>query len=225
MNTRKIIFVLVSLLVCVSSKAQQDNGKTYHQSYTLDSIPGFHNFETYTDKEKQHDSIYSKYDYPGKSEFRNNRSRIFLNSYTNDKPDKIDSAFVKGFPTPCDCYTDNDSLFINMGAGFFGGLGFNIEIAGNDFLSDFYEYTDDVKPFKPNLADTIYDSYVVAKSKYQYLILSEKPNFKTGQQLSGYLTQTSNYYYEEVYANKIDTHYVISKIFFTCRTKEKIRLK
>jgi hypothetical protein len=242
MNRYKIIWVFLGLLLSVICKGQNDNGKIFNQLYFIDSIPGIHNFVTYNENEKRLDSIYNHYDhivdslyhadtshskiFPlNKYDFRNNRSRIFMSSYTNDKQDKSDSSFIKGFPTFCDCFVDNDSLFITMGAGFFGGFGINVKIFQKKFMSDFYEYTDDVKPFKANLSDTTFDSFVTSKSKYQNLILNESPNFKTGQQISGYLTLTSNYYFEKKQDNKIDTHFVICQVYFTCKTKDKRKNK
>ncbi|HNW88378.1 MAG TPA: hypothetical protein PKN48_01875 [Bacteroidales bacterium] len=236
MNIYKMIFICAGFFVCIYCKGQQYNEKIYNQFYFVGSIPDFCNFETYSESEKRLDSIHNYYNkltdslfnadtsgFKGvpvdKSDFRNNRSRIFLNSFTNDTPDKTDSSFIKGFPTSCGCFVSKDSLVIKMGAGFFGGLGFNIGISGKKFSSGFYEYTDDVRPFKSNLSDEAFESFVSAKSKYQSLILNEKPNFKAGQQISGYLIMTSHYYYEKKYDDKINTHFVKGNVYFTCKTK------
>lgn len=56
-------------------------------------------------------------------------------------------------------------------------------------------------------------------SKYQYLQLDKEPNYKVGQQLSGYLTLTSNNYFSNNYGEKLDTNFVKAKMKFTCITK------
>jgi hypothetical protein len=143
-----------------------------------------------------------------------------MNSYENNKITPIDSEFRLGLPTPCDCYIHNDSLIIKMGVGFFGGFGFNIQLTGSKFQSFFYNYIDDVKPYKLNLSDTTLENFIKVKSKYQSLILNKKPTFISGQQLTGYFTFTSTNYFEQNADKTFDTNYVSGKIYFTCKTRK-----
>lgn len=236
----QIILLSVGLCGIFSCNGQQDNGKTFNQTYNVGSIPEIEDFETLNEQEKLHDSIANQYnqlidsmyledtihmehDLLDKMDFRNNRSRIFMNFYTNEKLSVADSSFVTGFPTQCQCLTDKDTLFISMGIGFFGGLGFNLKLVNHNFYGSFYEYTDDVKPYKSDLNDTAFYDHVEVQNKYQSLILSEKPTFQSGQQLTGYMTFTSKYFYEKKYGNQLDTNFVTGKLYFTCKTRQKLK--
>ena len=233
----KFAAILPCMVVLVNScKSQDDNGLINNSTYSVAAIPELNNFLTFNKNEKRLDSLNSRYDrrmdslvladttkkkFLKKKDFKNNRSRIFMDSYTNGKLTDVGPNPNIGFPTPCECYTTHDSVFVKMGVGFFGGIGFNIKISGNHFLSSFFNYTDDVKPFKSDLKDTAFYDYAIAKSKYQYLILDQKPDYKPGQQLTGYLTYTTNDYYEKAYGDALDSIYVKGKIYFTCKTRYK----
>jgi hypothetical protein len=239
MKYLQTILLILGVIRFSFCSGQQDNEKTFNQTYQVDSIPNLNEFNIYNDIEKRMDSIYSVYDFKMdslfkadntrsqnsflyKKDFRNNRSRIFLSSYTNDKLDNGEFSKRESLPMPCDCYTGNDTLYVSMVIGFFGGEGFEIKLFDNKFQSAFFEYIDDVKPYKSNLSDTAYTGYVTANSKYQTLIVNEKPTFKSGQQLTGFLTFTSNDYYILRSDDKLDSTYVTGKLYFTCKTKQKI---
>jgi len=72
--------------------------------------------------------------------------------------------------------------------------------------------------YKSNIADKTFSDMAKAKSKYQYLVLEQLPAFKTGQQLTGYLTLTSNQFYELIANDRLDSTYVTGRIYFTCNT-------
>jgi hypothetical protein len=166
------------------------------------------------------DSLYS--DFKKGASFRENRSRIYLYAYINGELQKnSDSSFQKGLPAFCDCFTSADTLFISTGAGFFGGFGFFITIEKNSFESSFYEYIDDVKPYKSSLSDTAFTNVVHVKSKYQYLILERKPAFKPDDIVSGQLFYTTDPYYDDGNSTKLQEIYIEGKILFTCRPRAK----
>ncbi len=235
---KQTIIATLIILLFNSCSGQQDNGKTNNQTYIISEIPDKEDFLKLTDHEKAVDSIFGDYDKTvdslllkddrlkgnpllQKRAFLDNRGRIYLQAFENGKPAKVDSAFSRGMPAPCECQVKKDTVFVSMGIGFFGGMGFNVAVFKNSFQSSYYLYIDDVKPYKGNLKDSFSNDLTV-KSKYQYLILDNQPTFQEGQQLSGYLTMTSQNYYENSYGNHLDTNYVVSKIYFTCSTKRKL---
>ena len=167
--------------------------------------------------EKSFDSIQVTYK---QDSFRNNRGRIITNTYTNNSLVKNESAAYGSMAIPCDCVVEKDTVFVNMVIGFFGGFGYDIKIYKDSFQSSFFEYTDDVKPYKSNISDTAFTDFVTAKSKYQYLILDKTPAFQHGQQLTGLLTLTTNHYYN-LAGDKLDSTFVTGKVYFTCTTKRK----
>lgn len=209
------IILSIALFGFFSSYGQEDSSRTFKQPYIVGSIPELKSFKKYTELEKRLD----------KKDIRDNRGRIFLNLFINNEIIDVDSSFKTGFPTKCQCLIDNDTIFVNLGFGFFSGLGFNLEVFNDKFNGSFYQYTKDVKSYKSNLKDTSFYDYVVVENKYQYLIFSEKPTFLSGQKLTGYLTYTSNNYYQQNYDNQIDTNYVGGKLYFTCKTRLKAKLE
>lgn len=235
-RTSKLTLILLVLLSCTPSN--YDDGKTFNETYKVGRIPDLRAFETYDEIERSMDSINSDYDavmdslikanninktfgLAGKRDFRNNRSRIFLESYTNNKLDSGDFSKRESLPMPCTCTISGDTVYVNMGIGFFGGTGFDIILFKNQFSSNYFVYTDDVKPFKSNLSDTSFTDFAVAHSKYQALILNQKPTFQPSQQLTGFLTFTTNKYYTHRWGNNLDTTHVTGKLYFTCNTKKK----
>jgi|JI10StandDraft_1071094.scaffolds.fasta_scaffold447124_1 hypothetical protein len=219
MKRLQIIILTFGICGLISCNGQQDNGATFNQSFQVGSIPGISDFETLNEEEKHTDSLKTRH----KKDWRNNRSRVFMNFYTNGKLSEIDSAFIKGFPTPCECLIDKDTMFVSMGIGFFGGLGTNLKVFRDRFIGSFYEYTDDVKPYKTNLNDTAFSNYVLVPNKYQHLTLSDMPTWQSDQQLSGLMNFTSNDFYEETYGHVVDSKYVTGKIYFTCKTRQKTK--
>jgi hypothetical protein len=208
----------------------------YYENYKVGDIPDLNKFMVYTEEEKRLDSLSAVYqqtidsfhksslaaDEKTNNSFIDNRSRLYLESYTNNIADgnNNDPQHI-GQPMPCNCGMDKDTLFVNMGIGFFGGMGFSIKIFNSHFLANYFEYTDDVKPYKLNLADSSTDEISVP-AKYQYLVLDKKPNFKPGQKLTGYLTVTTKPYYVRSVENKYDTSYVTGRIYFTCIAKKSL---
>ena len=235
-----IFFIISTFLIFFQTKGfcQQKTSLTYNSKYQIGKISDIESFKNLNEKEKFADSLFKSIDFvldsiykadtskrlvdlSFKRDFINNRSRVYMNSYENNKITPIDSEFLLGLPTPCDCYIHNDSLTIKMGVGFFGGFGFNIQLSGSNFQSFFYNYIDDVKPYKLNLSDTTLENFIKVKSKYQSLIIDQKPTFKSGQQITGYFTFTSTNYFEQNGNKTFDSNYVNGKLFFTCKTRKK----
>jgi hypothetical protein len=215
-----IMLVVLTVFIFSSCNEEKMNTKTYYENYKVGSIPDLKSFQTYNKSDKKMDKV-SPTDQPstGQLAFRNNRSRIFIDVYRNGKVQSKNSAFYEGLPTPCTCELGQDTISITVGLGLFGGLGFDIKVYADKFQSNFFEYTDDIKPYKTNLSDTAFSSQVYQNSKYQSLILDSKPTYKSGQQLTGLLTYTSNNFYEKISDTQLDTSYVTGKIYFTCNVQ------
>lgn len=158
-----------------------------------------------------------------KYDFTNNRGRIFLTAYENGKQERMDSIFKLGMGTPCSCLVNKDTIFINMGIGFFGGMALKMEITRKGFQSNYYEYMDSEEIYKLTPNGNFINNIDV-KNKYQYLILDKHPVFEDNQKLNGYLTFTTPDYYEKSH-EKLDTNYVSGKIYFTCITQKQPDLK
>jgi len=211
------IFITMVILL-FSCREQAINENIYSETYTVGKIPGLKSFETYNELDKRTEKILKSVDSLNPSEaFGKNRSRIFMESYSNGKKAPQDSAFYQGLPTPCYFEMTGDTLVFRVGIGFFGGMGVEIAIFKNKFQSSYFLYTDDVKPYKYNLSED-FTNNIRLKSKYQTLILNEQPTFKAGQQLTGYLTFTSPVFFERSLQN-LDSNYVKGKLYFTCLTQ------
>ena len=233
-----VIVAIISLFGNINCIAQRDSGKIFEKTYHVGTIKNLQSFYIYNKTEKRLDSIYHASEIyadsmmkalnikPGgstslKKDFFNNRSRVFLNSFTDDKLDSNDFFRYKSLPMPCDCYVKNDTVFVDMVIGFLGGSGFNIKIFDKKFQSDFFDYSSDDKIYKLNQTDTAFTSIAIAASKYHSLILKVKPTFKLGQQITGFLTFTSDNWYERSVGDILDRKFVSGKLFFTCQTKFK----
>ncbi|MEO8404150.1 MAG: hypothetical protein ABI480_06130 [Chitinophagaceae bacterium] len=230
MAKKNLLLIILTVFIFITCKTvRKDDGKTFNKTFVVGEIPDLNAFNTYNELEKGTDSIFSGTDKEFKedagankfiTDFRNNRSRVFMDSDSNHRIYDGEKSLTTGMPMPCNCSTTNDSLFVQMVIGFFGGAGFEIALHKDTFLSDFFMYTDDVKPYKSNLQDTAFSSHAIAFSKYQYLLLDKLPTYKPDQQLTGYLTYTSNRFYERS-GDTLDSTYVTGKIYFTCNVKER----
>lgn len=210
---------LCGLYSCVGQQGILDD---YVLTYDIGKIPGVESFMQLNKEEIQMDERYPIEDtLTSRGAFRKNRSRIFLDAIKNGEIQKKDSVYFTGLSTRCFCHTKTDTTFITMGLGYFGGFGFSIRIYQDKFESDFFEYIDDVKPYKTDLNDTAFYDQIRVDNKYQSLILDTKPIHEKGQQITGLLTYTTNEYYIRKYSNDLDTLYVTGKIYFTCKTSEK----
>jgi hypothetical protein len=227
--TKSIITWLLAIPFIACKQSKQDDGKTYNNTFEVGDIPGLASFQKMDKKELRLDSFLSdgvkEIGLGATNDFRQNRSRVSMQSDPNHK--LYSNEKDEGFSAPCTCVIRGDSLFINTNIGFFGGNGFNLLLYRDSFQSEFYLYTDDVKPYKSSLSDTAFSEQAVAKSKFQFLIVDKKPTYKAGQQLTGYFTYTSNRFYElnsyAPNATSVDSSYVTGNIYFTCLTRQNRR--
>lgn len=105
-----------------------------------------------------------------------------------------------------------------MSVGLFSGMAVEIVLFKNNFQSFYTESTDNFKSLKYNLRDTALMDEITLRSKFQGLVLNEKPSFKAGQQLTGYLTFTSPLYFsKQEVGEPLDSCYVTGKAYFTCK--------
>jgi hypothetical protein len=240
-----IISIIVSLFVNCSSdnngksKHIKINDSVYNKNYLVDSVPSLQFFLTLNEDEKGIDSM-SKSDEPLYKEidsiakldkmidinlmpyrnFSTNRSRIYFSSYKENDLELSDSSDLlkEGLATECGCITKNDTIFISMSFGYFGGGGFNINIFKSGFTSSYSQYIDqNLKLFKTKITDDFSDNFSV-DNKFQFLILDKNPSLKKDEQLTGFLTFTTNCYFERK-GDKLDTNYVKGHLYFTCKTK------
>ena len=219
------IFALLVCVILISCKdTNLDDRKTYHKEFETGFVPGLQQFEVLNKQELGFDSMLmanakiAGVEMNHGSDFVHNRSRIYMDSDPHNKILGRDTGPGKPIAMPCHCNLNGDTLQISMVVGFFGGAGFELQLYKDKFRSNFLLYTDDVKPYKAHLSDTAFSSEVRAESRFQFLVLDEKPAYKPNQQLTGYLTFTSNRFYE-LSAGKLDSSYVIAKIYFTCNTQ------
>lgn len=198
---------------------QQNVIDKYHSNYEVGTIPDLDGFKKLQKYEMRMDSLIPEYDpLTRRGPFILNRSRIFLDMYENGIAQEKDSSYYPGLPTVCTCETTGDTTFIRFGIGFFGGFGFITKVYEGKFESSFFEYTDDVKPFKTDLSDTAFHSSVKVDNKYQKLILKDKLLHKYGQQITGLLYYRTDDYYKKNYSDSVDTVYMAGRVFFTCKT-------
>jgi hypothetical protein len=228
--------ILFTELILLSCRGKKDDDRTFYVKYIIGTIPAINDFLKLNEREIEVgsglDSLSGEYDKQFDSssagdnkaklmkttKFRNNRARIFMDTYINGQLKPGDSIFYYGAPAICACGISNDTLIVRMAIGFFGGTAFTIKLHNNNFQSTIYNYTDDASLLKTDPADTAFHNEAIIYNKYQYLILDNGPTFKNEQQITGYLTYTSNTYYEKAYKNKLDSIYLKGKIYFTCNT-------
>jgi hypothetical protein len=210
--------LFITTLVLFSFKSEPKNVNRSDNSYVIGQIPGLDSFETYNDLDQRMVSIGNSL--VGQGGFKKNRSRIFMQTFLNGKQSSQDPAFYRGCPTPCYSKIENDTLKIKVGMGFFGGFGFEIKIYKDHFASNYFFYTDDVKPYKYNLSDKEFTDNLDLRNEVDSLILDEQPTFKPGQQLVGYLTFVSPVWYEKSVGEKMDASSIKGRIYFTCLTQQ-----
>lgn len=224
--------MFIAFTVSSCQGQQKDDGRTYNKEYVVGTIPLRNDFLALTKQEKELDSLFnSDFKEIGNSQkhrnlptisFRNNRARILLYETTNGKQWQKDPSLKKGMSTMCRCAVDGDTMEINMAAGFFGGVGLKIKVYGKQFGSWFFQENDNVENLKTTLADTSFRSRVIVENKSQHLAFDRQPDFKPGQQITGYFTFTSDEYFEKNRQN-IDTLSASGKIHFTCQPMQRIK--
>ena len=216
-----------------------NNDSIYNKNFIIDSVPNLKKFLALNEEEKRIDSssksnepFYKQLDSVAKVDktidlkdlmpyrnFSTNRGRIYFSSFKEGSPNESDSSdlLTEGLPTLCVCIIQKDTIVVNIPFGLFGGGNFNLKITKSGFLSSYSQYIDNVKPFKTKVTDDFSDNFTV-DNKFQFLILNKKPSIKQEEQLTGYLTFTTNHYFEDK-GDKLDTNYIKGHLFFTCSTK------
>ena len=195
-SMRQALFFLVTLFLLASCSGRHPDDNRYNNNYRVGEIPDLASFQTLNEEDKRLDSLLQPGNGLIEGSFKNNRSRIFMQSFSNNKPSSQDSALYRGMPTPCYCSMEKDTLKIKVGIGFSGGMGTEIKIFQGHFQSNYFLYIDDVKPYKYKLSDKEFTDELYLKNKFQSLILNEQPTLKAGQQMTGYLTFTTPNWYE-----------------------------
>lgn len=217
---------IVALLLCTCFFACQQPHAIGKQSnpYKVGKIPNHSSFLTLNEEEQNYAAAMPEDNaLSGASAFQTNRSRIFFDKvYKNALAEELDSAALKAISLPCNCYLQDDTLKIHTGIGMMGGFGFNIILYKNQFQSNFYLYTDDVKPYKSHLTDTAFQSYALVTMKEADFVVDKQPDFVVGEQLSGFIAFTTHNFYEQLHSEKPDARYIVGRLYFTCKTRKKL---
>ncbi len=153
-----------------------------------------------------------------------NRARFFSFSEVNDKLEKTNEEVrfsESGFPSGCNCRLKDDTIYVEMFRGFFGGDSHDIRITREKFSFNYSLYLDDVQHLKSSPNDPVFGSMVTVGAISQQLTLLEKPSFKECEQLTGYLHfQTERYYEGSEYSDDLDTISKKGRLFFTCTLRQ-----
>lgn len=244
----RLLILPLFLIVAADLLGQKNNDTFYHSTYKVGAIPELDKFKKLnlheahmdsmakermlyldslftTDTMKYIDSLGYKDELMGKRDFINNRSRLFLETFSNDSLLPMDSFYLKGISAKCACVMDKDTLYFSTGYGFFSGFGFVVKIYGDSFKGQFYEYADDAKPFLYNMKDTTYYDQILVDNQYQYLILDKQPFLQMKQQINGYLTFSTKVFYEQTYNPTPDPICVRGILYFTCKTRKRLKFE
>ncbi len=204
---------------------------THNKEYEIGPIPSLSDFRTLTRAEKEmnslfksdvNDSVAQRHRSLSANSFANNRARILLYEIKNGRQLQKDVSNKKGTSAMCVCALDADTMEINMALGFFGGVGVKIKVYENKFSSWTFQENDNVENLKTSLADTSFNVRVWVENKNQYLVFDRQPDFRVGQQVTGYFTYTSRQYFEKNHQS-IDTISISGKIHFTCQPGQTIK--
>ena len=215
MTLQKLPYFFILLIFC----SCQGQTNQYNLKYGVGQIDSLQTLSTLTSQEQQMDSLLQNITWFNGA-FRNNRSRIFLESFKNGQLQSGgDPGLATGLPAPCMCYIDKDTIYIKTWIGFFGAIGFGMKIYKDEFSSQFIIQIDQSDTYKVNLADKNFTGQAIVNSKYQKLVFMTRPSFKLDEQLTGVLEITTNNYYEKKY-DTVDTLSVKGKIYFTCKTRQ-----
>ncbi|MGC9331238.1 MAG: hypothetical protein ACP5DZ_05090 [Bacteroidales bacterium] len=233
--TRSIsIFFFMLCMTCMFPVVGQVTKENkYNTRYDVGIIPGGDAFMILTEKEQELDSLFRQVALVSDSmhgedtipqnhqlermDFKNNRSRISMEIYRNGKIQASDSLLKQGFPTTCTCFMMNDTIFVKSFIGFFGGMGIDVKISGEEFQSGVFVYADDSMPYKSALKDTVFHRLLDTGAKYQQLVLDKQPRFQNVHQLTGVLNITTNEFYEQNNQRNIDHITLKGKMYFTCK--------
>jgi hypothetical protein len=163
---------------------------------------------------------------------KDNRSRYYFQLFLNNEPQPPQYKDIDTLVTPCDCEVVNDTIKVRMGVWVFGGFAFALDIVGNKFTSRYWEDTHKQKIYKSRMQDSLLVDNVEVPNVTQELILDKTPIYKLGQQLTGYLSFKTGYYFRsadyekeieyEYTDKKMDTLYIKGILYFKCKVHKKI---
>lgn len=156
--------------------------------------------------------------------FPTNRARIFAKSSRNGGVEKGDPKAAAGIPASCKCFQNKDTISVEFGFGFAGGMGFRQQIVGSSFRTKVALVTRHAKIYKAKLLDKEFESEIELMPLKETMTLLNKPTMLVGEQLTGFVTFQSKPFFERTGGNKADAVSVSINYFFTCKTLEKIEL-
>ncbi len=208
-------FLAIVFLSCSCSE-KKSNVNINNEQYQIAEVPDFKSFQMLNKEEDNMNQVNSD---SATMDFKNNRFRLFLDFFNNRHQSASNSTSNNEFSSLCESRIDGDTLKIIMSAGFFSGVAVEIDIFKNNFQSFYDINNDNVKSLKYHLSDTNFADELTLRNKFQALTLSERPSFKAGQQLTGYLTFTSPVYFSKETDSPLDSNYVTGKVYFTCKTQ------
>jgi hypothetical protein len=154
------------------------------------------------------------------AKYAKNFSRLIDVLHESDRPKEYSDTVVRR----CFCYWTNDTMYMR----FDGREGDDIIITLHGDSFQFHATrTTDFGGWLQEINDTVLTPFLLLSGKHQYLKLNTKPLFQEGQQLTGYLAYTTQYYYFNWGLVGRDTlpafkRYVTffqrGKLYFTCQT-------
>ena len=225
--------VLFLLSSCKGQSDKGDKGNEYNSEYSIGKNPNLNNFfvlnandnlvdstmhsyDTYVDSLIKNDQKTKNMGWKKRRDFQKNRSRVLLTENINGKDTLVDKGNfgIDGISSLCECNIKDDTLIIQSALGMhFAPRRIFVKVFKNNFQAFYHKHNDDYfKPFKLSLNSNFTDK-VNIESKFQYLQFDKQPNFKLNQQLSGYLTFTSNVFFEKlIHSEKLDRKYVTVKL-------------
>ncbi|MEO7121161.1 MAG: hypothetical protein ABIY62_08690 [Ginsengibacter sp.] len=149
-----------------------------------------------------------------------NRCKIFMKE-SSSKPDpKVDS--IPWMP-PCSCYILKDTLLVIMSNGIMmdAYTGLAIKIYKDTFSFNYYEVVTPgswSRRFANNDTDSVTNTSLSPANRYQFLLLKNKPSIKTAKNLTGYLSFTTDDFFELKEKGVVKQH-LSGSLLFTCKTK------
>ena len=206
--------VIATLLLPPASCLSQSDSR----GFSIGPMDDAGSFAKLTENELELDSMRRMS--PEEGLFRDNRSRVRMSYSTNGVAHEPGDLPAEGYPMPCHCAVRNDTLIVAMGVGFFGGVGFEILFTPRDVTSTFFEYTDDVEPYKAQLNDSAWSSIVRVVNHLEHVRVNEAPPTAAGRIFSGSLDYRTEPYYERPFGDQVDTVQVSGTIRFTCVSRQ-----
>jgi hypothetical protein len=116
---------------------------------------------------------------------------------------------------PCDCMIKNDSVYVQGGIGYGGGMGFDLRIVNNHFNGNLFLYG---KGFRTNQSEE-FKKEIFLNSVKQTLSIENKNSLSPGKTVKGVLFMESEDYYEK---DEAAPKKIYMKLVFGCKLDEHI---